>query len=283
MHRPGAVEDAHDDFLAVDRWQCRDAQIDHAHRRLHRDASILRPAALGDVEFGHDLQTRYQRLMELVRYLDLVGEHAIDAVAHDDALGPGLDVNIGGTQADGFENDRVGQSNRRWRFGVAQQILEAGIVAVLDDDFDAFVRVWGTDQCFQFLEIERFILAVNFVDLASNGSDVGGDSVDVETGSETDFLDQAFVERVGHGQQQAPALQFQRYHQLPVAETVRNQLGQGLVDLELGELHLIDQHLAFQQLPDTAFGNPVLFQQQDDQRFLAALLELAELLQLRCG
>ena len=141
-----AIEDAHDDLFAVDRRQGRDAQVDHAHRRLDRDPAVLRPPALGDVELGHDLEARHQRLVQLVQDIDLVDQHAIDAVAHDHALGARLDVDIGSTEPDRLEDDRVGNPDRRRRLGVAQQFLERSDVIVLNDDLDPLVGVGRGNQ-----------------------------------------------------------------------------------------------------------------------------------------
>ena len=56
QQRLALVEDSHDDLLAVHRRQGRDAQVDAACRRRSRDAAVLRDAALGDVDVGHDLE-----------------------------------------------------------------------------------------------------------------------------------------------------------------------------------------------------------------------------------
>ena len=52
--RPG-VEDPHHDALAPDERQRDDAHVDPAAVDRHGEAPVLREAALGDVEVGHDL------------------------------------------------------------------------------------------------------------------------------------------------------------------------------------------------------------------------------------
>ena len=52
----GAIEQAHDDAFAVERGQRGDAEIDFAAEDLDLDAAVLRQAALGDVQLGHQLQ-----------------------------------------------------------------------------------------------------------------------------------------------------------------------------------------------------------------------------------
>ena len=90
----GAVEDAQHDALAVQRRQGRDAQVDLLAHHPQLDAAVLRQAALGDVELGHDLDARDDRgLQPARRRLDVV-EHAVDAVADLDLVLERLDVDV---------------------------------------------------------------------------------------------------------------------------------------------------------------------------------------------
>ena len=50
-----AVEQAHHHAFAVQRGQGGNAQIHFAAQRLDFDAAVLRQAALGDVQLGHQL------------------------------------------------------------------------------------------------------------------------------------------------------------------------------------------------------------------------------------
>ena len=60
------VQQAHDDFLAKERGQHADAEVHLlAASHLELDTTILRQAALGDVEVAHDLDTRADRGLEL--------------------------------------------------------------------------------------------------------------------------------------------------------------------------------------------------------------------------
>ena len=98
----GVVEDTHDDLLAPHRGKGRDAKVDLAPLVVHREATILRLAALGNVDFRHDLEARrHTRGNRLWRALHLV-EHAVNAVAHHELVFAGLDVNIRGTVLDGL-------------------------------------------------------------------------------------------------------------------------------------------------------------------------------------
>jgi hypothetical protein len=62
--------------------------------RAQLDAAVLRQAALGDVEVGHDLDARGDRVLQLERRLHHLVEHAVDAVADAELLLVGLDVDV---------------------------------------------------------------------------------------------------------------------------------------------------------------------------------------------
>src|SRR5690606_31895865 len=54
----GAVEHTHDDALAEHGWQDADAKVDRLVVNVQLDTAVLREAAFGDVEVGHDLDAR---------------------------------------------------------------------------------------------------------------------------------------------------------------------------------------------------------------------------------
>ena len=141
VHRRIAVQNAHHDLFAVDRRQGGNPQVDHAHRRFDGNPAILRPAALGDIKLRHDFQARNQRLMHLVRNMNLVDQHPVNPVAHDNTLGARLNMDVGSTEPDRLDDDCVGNADCRWRFGIAQQILEFGHIVILDDDLDPFIGI----------------------------------------------------------------------------------------------------------------------------------------------
>ena len=58
-HDVGLVEDPHDDLLAVDGGQRGHAEVDRPVPDGEREPAVLGQAVLGDVEVGHDLETRW--------------------------------------------------------------------------------------------------------------------------------------------------------------------------------------------------------------------------------
>jgi hypothetical protein len=89
------VEQTHDDLLAEERRADAHAEVHLlAAAELDLDATVLRQAALGDVELRHDLQTRGDRVAQLHRRLHHLVHHAVDAEPDAEVLLVGLDVNV---------------------------------------------------------------------------------------------------------------------------------------------------------------------------------------------
>ena len=76
----GAVEHAHDAALAEHRRQDAHAQFDRVAADVEFHAAVLRQTALGDVELGHDLDSRRDGDGELPRRRHHLVQHAVDAV-----------------------------------------------------------------------------------------------------------------------------------------------------------------------------------------------------------
>ena len=135
----GAVEQAHHDAFAVERRQRGDAEIDFAAQNLDLDAAVLRQAALGDVELGHQLEAGDDGGLQFARRMLLAEEHAVDAVADAEFLLERLDVDVAGALLDGVGDHGVDQADdRRFARHVAQ-VFEIGVrllvVAFADEAF----------------------------------------------------------------------------------------------------------------------------------------------------
>ncbi len=105
-------QDAHDHVLvAVHGGQSRHPQLDGAIAHAELDLAVLGLALFRDIQPGHDLEARYQRVAEDGRDI-LVGDAvAVDAEADARALflAVGLDVDVGGASPEGIEDYLVGQ------------------------------------------------------------------------------------------------------------------------------------------------------------------------------
>ena len=91
-----------------------DAEVDGAPVVAHAEAAVLRHAPLGDVEFGHDLDTRDDGGVMLLRdRFHRLLQHAVDAVLDDDRIVASLDVDVAGTPLQGGEDGGVDQADDR--------------------------------------------------------------------------------------------------------------------------------------------------------------------------
>ena len=127
--RRRAVEQTHDDALAVGGRDGRDADVDVLAGELDADAAVLRQALLGDVQAGHDLDARDDDRLEALRRRDDVVEDAVDAEADRQVALERLDVDVAGAVLDRLEEQRVDQpDDRRLVVGVEQvaRLLEVG-------------------------------------------------------------------------------------------------------------------------------------------------------------
>ena len=105
--RGRAVEDTHDDLLAVHRRQRRDTEVDALAAVDDRHAAVLRAAALGDVDLAHDLETRDDAVLDALGGVLHLVQHAVDAVADGELTLTGLDVDVGRAILDRLR-DRAG-------------------------------------------------------------------------------------------------------------------------------------------------------------------------------
>ena len=106
-HALADVEQADDDLLAVEGGHGRHARVDVASLHGDVDAAVLWPAALGDVERGQHLHTAEERSLEVLGQGQDLVQQAVDAEPNVDPMGPGLDVDVGGTRPHGVVEHHV--------------------------------------------------------------------------------------------------------------------------------------------------------------------------------
>src|SRR5581483_8257612 len=93
------IEHAEHGIFPVDRRHNRNAEVDWALwlAILHAETAVLRDAALGYIELAHDLDTRNDRRMMLLRdRRHGLGQDAVNAELDADGIVAGLDVDIAG-------------------------------------------------------------------------------------------------------------------------------------------------------------------------------------------
>ena len=121
--RLALVQQADDHRLAVDGGQRVDAQVDVLLLQADVCAAVLRHAALRGVHTAHDLQTRDDRSLQLLRHREDRAQHAVDTHAHMQVDLARLQVDIAGALGGGSLDDAVHETHRgsRLRVGVVAQ------------------------------------------------------------------------------------------------------------------------------------------------------------------
>ena len=133
------VEHAEHRVFAVNRRHDRDAEIDQPALVAHAETAVLRNAPLGDIEFAHDLDTRDDRRMPVLRdRRHRVMQHAVDAVLDRDFLVARFDVNIAGPPFQRVEDRGVHQLDDRRDIAVGRgQLVDrerlVGVLLLADD------------------------------------------------------------------------------------------------------------------------------------------------------
>ena len=96
-------------------------EIHFAAQRFDFDAAVLRQAALGDVELGHQLHARNHGGFHFARRRILVVEHAIHAIADAEFFLERLQVDVAGALFNRLRDDSVHLADdRRFARHVAQ-------------------------------------------------------------------------------------------------------------------------------------------------------------------
>src|SRR6185369_5803296 len=117
------VQQAQHGPLSVVGRNDRDADIDIAAGDQHPDAAVLRQAFFGDVETGHDLDARDQRILDDFGGRKLFVEDAVDAEADQQIPFVRFDMDVADPLLDRFRENRVEQADNRSLIGQIQQIL----------------------------------------------------------------------------------------------------------------------------------------------------------------
>src|SRR2546426_739598 len=138
-----AVEEPHDDGLAVHGRDRRDADVHPSASERHADAPVLGQPPLGDVHLCHELDARGHRGLQPPRRRLLVEQDAVEAVADSERVLEGLDVDVRGLGIDGVLDQEVHEpDDRRLERHVAEVVdvllARAGtlVLDALDDPLE---------------------------------------------------------------------------------------------------------------------------------------------------
>jgi len=126
-----AVENTHDDAFAVRGGYRGHAQVELLALHAVHDAPVLRQAAFGNVELGHDLDARDHRGgRSRRRRLDFL-QHAVDPVAYLEPVFERLDVDIGSPCLHRALQNQVDQPDHRRLGRQVAQVLDVFLVFAL--------------------------------------------------------------------------------------------------------------------------------------------------------
>ena len=93
-----------------------DAQVVIVAADAGFDAAVLRPALLGNVDAGHDLQAGDQGREQPLGRVVAFDQSAVNSIADADAILERFDVDVAGPHLDGFFDHQVDQADDRERF-----------------------------------------------------------------------------------------------------------------------------------------------------------------------
>lgn len=115
-HHRFTIEQTHHHALAMRGGHGADTQIQLLALHAQHDAAVLRQAALGDIELGHDLDAADHRGGELGRRAFAFHQHAIHAVTHLEPAFERFDMDVRGAQFHRVLDHQIHQADHR-RFG----------------------------------------------------------------------------------------------------------------------------------------------------------------------
>ena len=152
------------------------------------DAPVLRQAALGDVQVGHDLEARNHRQGQVLGRRRHFVEGAVHAVADLELVLEGLEVNVAGAVLHGLEQDEVDEPDDRRLVGQPRHHRRViGDRHLADFLGDFLVRA----QLLEDVGEALVLLGVELLDGLLDLRRVGHDQLDVLLDDEAQFVDAA--------------------------------------------------------------------------------------------
>ena len=226
------IEHAKHGVFAVNRRHDRYAEVDGAPVVLHAEASVLRHAALGDVQFAHDLDTRnHGRVMFFADRRHGLREHAVYAELDHDGIVARLNVNVGSAPLQSGENRGVDQADDRAGVTRGRKLVDAQRlfrtrVLIFADNLEAFAGL--LEHALRLLGLLQDV-----GDLLERRN-LGDDAL---LQQQADFVDHHQLAGIGNGDRQPPVLRFvERDKVIPEHQVDRNLLEQVMVELEVAQV-----------------------------------------------
>jgi hypothetical protein len=180
----------------------RDAEIEllflAADLHLQHDAAVLRQPLFADVELGHDLEARGDRVLQFQRRIHDQLQNSVNTEAHAEFLFVGLHVNVAGAPLHRIGEHQVHELDDGSFVGRFLQFLEFEFLLFGGTSISSAFA--GVVQSLHHL-LELFLLrsAVGLVDALDDRAFRGHDRFDIEAGHELDIVHGKDVGGVHHG------------------------------------------------------------------------------------
>ncbi len=270
------VEDAQHRLLAERGGHGADAQLDLAAALIALDAAVLRPALLGQVRAGEQLDPRHDRLVDDLRDHVHVVQHAVDAQAHQRQVALGLEVDVRGALLEGVAEDVVERLHhrRRRRVEVGRRLREELLVPEVDRGDAALAELLlGVLQA----RLQVVEALVDLLDVAARGHH----PVDLAAGDALHVLERERRERVVDGDRDAVAVLRDRHHPVAPCERARDRLGDDVqVEVERVDLDVRQAGVRRERLRDLRLARDAQLQHRLLGREAVHLLGAADLVRL---
>ncbi len=262
-HEVVLVEEPHDDLLAEEGGEDRDAEVDLLGAllqfHLQFDAAVLREALLGDVELGEDLDARDDGVAQFHRGGHHLVEDAVHPEPDPELLLIGLDVDVGGLALDGVGEDEVDQPDDGGLLGLRLQFGHVHGLIVLQHLHRGVLR--RGQVVHDLFQLHGVVGAEVFVEGADDGHVGGHHGLDVVAGEELEVVEGEDVGGVGHGHGQGGPEFGYGDDLVFTAVFRRDELDDVVVNLQVVEVHGGDGVLLGKDLGDVLLGDMPQFDQ----------------------
>ena len=188
------VEHAEHGVFAVHSGHDADAEVDEAALVANAETAVLRDAALGDVELGHDLDAGQDGLVVLARDgRHGLLQHAVDAVLDEERVVEGFEVDIGSAALERGEDGGVDEADDGGDVVVRGELLDGDVfVGVL------FAGEHVEGEAFAGF-VEHALRLLGFLEQVGDLRERGDAGDDARAEQAGDFVDHHELRRVGHG------------------------------------------------------------------------------------
>ena len=191
-----AIEEAHDQRLAVHGGHGRDADVHPPAARRHADASILGKTALRDVHLRHELDARGEGGPELARGRLPIVEDAVHTVAHAQLLLERLHVDVRSLGGHRLLDQEIDEADHGSLEGHVAQVI---------DVFLGLSGLTGADAFYDFLQWGR--RAVGSLDRLEDGGSRRDTEGDVAAEGLPQVIEKERIGGIGGGHRHRSAIE----------------------------------------------------------------------------